>query len=59
MEIDRLPAAQSSLTAGAKRGEIRRINRYERFTGEGLVYGIERNTVGSFQSRRGFCVLQP
>jgi methyltransferase (TIGR00027 family) len=44
----------SALTAGKKRGEVKRMQRYQRFTGEGLVYGIEKGQITEFMSRRGF-----
>ncbi|MBN1316626.1 MAG: hypothetical protein JXA42_14205 [Anaerolineales bacterium] len=30
------------------------MQRYRRFTGEGLSFGIERGSIGNFLSRRGF-----
>ena len=44
----------SALTAAHKRGEVARIQRYRRFTGEGLVFGIEEGKVEEFLSRRGY-----
>ncbi|MBN1874790.1 MAG: SAM-dependent methyltransferase [Anaerolineae bacterium] len=44
----------SALTAAHKRGEITRMQRYRRFTGEGLTFGIEEGKAGEFLSQRGY-----
>jgi methyltransferase (TIGR00027 family) len=44
----------SALTAAHKRGEVTRMQRYRRFTGEGLVFGIEEGKVEEFLSQRGY-----
>ncbi|MGD0174673.1 MAG: SAM-dependent methyltransferase [Anaerolineales bacterium] len=44
----------SALITGEKRGEIARMQRTERFTGEGLVFGIEEGTIEKFLRARGF-----
>jgi methyltransferase (TIGR00027 family) len=44
----------SALTAEKKRGEISRMQRTRRFTGEGLTFGIEEGTVEAFLRARGF-----
>jgi methyltransferase (TIGR00027 family) len=47
-------AYSSALTAVKKRGEIARIQRASRFTGEGLTFGIEQGEVEPFLKARGF-----
>ncbi len=44
----------SALTAAHKRGEIARMQRYGRFTGEQLIFGIEEGKVVEFLSQRGY-----
>jgi methyltransferase (TIGR00027 family) len=44
----------SALTAKEKRGEIARMQRTSRFTGEGLIFGIEEGGVEDFLRARGF-----
>ena len=44
----------SALTTSNKRGEVKRMQRYQRFTGEGLVYGIEKGQITEFLIKRGF-----
>ena len=44
----------SALTATQKRGEIIRMQRTQRYTGEGLIFGIEEGKVEEFLSARGF-----
>ncbi len=44
----------SALTAAKKRGEIERMARASRFTGEGLVFGIEPDRIVEFLQARGF-----
>ena len=39
----------------SNRGEIVRMKRYRRFTGEGLVFGIEEGKIVEFLEARGFC----
>jgi len=48
----------SALTTARKRGEIARMKRYSRFTGEGLVFGIEEGKVEEFLSRRGYIHIE-
>ena len=48
----------SALTAAHKRGEIARMQRYKRFTGEGLVWGIEEGKVDEFLSQRGYTQIK-
>lgn len=45
----------SVLNGTIQRGEISRMRRARRFTGEGLVYGIPEGTLKSFLEQRGFC----
>ncbi|MGB9521723.1 MAG: SAM-dependent methyltransferase [Anaerolineales bacterium] len=44
----------SALHAAHKRGEIVRMQRYGRFTGEMMIFGIEEGKVAEFLSQRGF-----
>jgi methyltransferase (TIGR00027 family) len=44
----------SALAAGKKRGEIVRMQRASRFTGEGLTFGIEEGKIEEFLRARGF-----
>ena len=44
----------SALTAAHKRGEIVRMQRAKRYTGEGLVFGIEEGQVEEFLRVRGY-----
>ena len=44
----------TSALAEQKRGEIKRMQRYSRFTGEGLIFGIEEGKIGEFMAQRGF-----
>jgi methyltransferase (TIGR00027 family) len=48
----------SALTATRKRGEIARMQRYQRFTGEGLTFGIEEGKVEQFLSSRGYIQIE-
>lgn len=48
----------AALTATHKRGEVSRMQRSSRFTGEGLVFGIEEGAIEEFLSRRGFTDVQ-
>lgn len=48
----------SALTAARKRGEIARMQRYGRFTGEPLTFGIEEGKVEQFLSERGFIQIE-
>ena len=48
----------SALTAAHKRGEVTRMQRYSRFTGEGLVFGIEEGQVEAFLLARGYTQIQ-
>jgi methyltransferase (TIGR00027 family) len=47
-------AYASALTASHKRGEVARMQRYRRITGEGLVFGIDQGQIEDFLKRRGF-----
>jgi len=42
------------LGAADQRGEIKRMRRSRRFTGEGLTFGIEEGTIEAFLQQRGF-----
>ena len=44
----------SALTAVHKRGEIVRMRRAQRYTGEGLVFGIEEGTIEAYLAARGY-----
>jgi methyltransferase (TIGR00027 family) len=44
----------STLTTRQKPGEISRMQRYQRLTGEGLGFGIEKNQIEGFLTQRGF-----
>jgi methyltransferase (TIGR00027 family) len=44
----------SALTAKEKRGEVERMERARRFTGEGLVFGVDPDRIGEFLQTRGF-----
>jgi methyltransferase (TIGR00027 family) len=44
----------SALTAAHKRGEIARMQRYGRVTGEGLTFGLEEGQVREFLMQRGY-----
>jgi methyltransferase (TIGR00027 family) len=48
----------SALTAAHKRGEIVRMQRAKRYTGEGLVFGIEEGQVEEFLRVRGYTQIQ-
>ena len=48
----------SALTTARKRGEVARMQRYSRFTGEGLIFGIEEGKVEEFLSRRGYTQIK-
>jgi methyltransferase (TIGR00027 family) len=48
----------SALTTARKQGEVARMQRYSRFTGEGLVFGIEEGRVEEFLSRRGYTQIK-
>lgn len=48
----------SALTATHKRGEIVRMQRTRRYTGEGLVFGIEEGQVEAFLRARGYTQIQ-
>jgi methyltransferase (TIGR00027 family) len=48
----------SALTAAHKRGEIVRMQRARRYTGEGLVFGIEEGQVEEFLRVRGYTQVQ-
>ncbi len=47
----------SALTAAEKRGEITRMERARRFTGEGLVFGIPEGEVEAFLRARGYSAI--
>jgi len=44
----------SALSTTHKRGEIERMQRVRKFTGEGLTFGIEEGKVQEFLQKRGF-----
>lgn len=44
----------SALTAARKRADIARMQRYSRFTGERLTFGIREGHLGEFLRRRGY-----
>lgn len=44
----------SALTAQHQRGEVKRMQRYRRFTGESLEYGIAKGQITEFMKNRGF-----
>ena len=48
----------SVLQTAHKRREIERMQRARRFTGEGLIFGIEEGQVEEFLSKRGFTQIQ-
>ncbi len=48
----------SALTAVHQRAEITRMQRAKRYTGEGLVSGIEQGHVGEFLLARGYTQIQ-
>lgn len=43
-----------ALTSPHKRGEVSRLQRYSRFTGEGLVFGIQKSQIEEFLTKRGY-----
>jgi methyltransferase (TIGR00027 family) len=45
---------RSALEASRKRGEVRRMQRYRGFTGEGLVFGLQEGHEREFLAQRGF-----
>ena len=51
-------AYASALTAAHKRSEVARMQRYRRFTGESLVFGIEEGQVEEFLRVRGYTQIQ-
>jgi methyltransferase (TIGR00027 family) len=48
----------SALTAARKRGEIVRMQRAKRYTGEGLVFGIEEGQIEAFLRVRGYTQIR-
>jgi len=48
----------SALMAAHKRGEIARMQRYGRFTGEPLTFGIEEGKVSEFLGERGYIGIE-
>jgi methyltransferase (TIGR00027 family) len=46
--------SSSAIAGGIQRGEVKRMQRYSRFTGERLVFGIGAGEVGAFMVARGF-----
>lgn len=48
----------SALTASRKRGEIARMQRYQRFTGEGLTFGIEEGKIEEFLGAGGYTQIE-
>lgn len=49
---------RSALSASRPRGEIARMQRYGRFTGERLTFGVEAGQVEAFLSQRGYCQIE-
>jgi methyltransferase (TIGR00027 family) len=47
----------SALTATDKRGEIARMQRTQRYTGEGLIFGIEKGQIEAFLQARGYAQI--
>ncbi len=48
----------SALQGTRKRSEVGSMQRYRRFTGEGLTFGIAEGTVEAFLQQRGFCQVR-
>jgi methyltransferase (TIGR00027 family) len=48
----------SALTATNKRGEIARMQRTQRYTGEGLIFGIEEGEIKAFLRARGYTQIE-
>jgi methyltransferase (TIGR00027 family) len=48
----------SALTAAQKRAEIVRMRRAQRYTGEGLVFGIEEGQIEAFLQARGYAQIR-
>jgi methyltransferase (TIGR00027 family) len=48
----------SALTATNKRGEIARMQRTQRYTGEGLIFGIEEGEIEAFLRARGYTQIE-
>ena len=48
----------SALTTAHKRGEVARLQRSQRITGEGLTFGIEEGTTKAFLNARGFKLIE-
>ena len=48
----------SALTAVDKRSEIARMQRTQRYTGEGLIFGIEEGQIEAFLRARGYTQIQ-
>lgn len=48
----------AALTAADKRSEIARMQRTQRYTGEGLVFGIEEGQIEAFLQARGYTQIE-
>ncbi|MCJ7739221.1 MAG: SAM-dependent methyltransferase, partial [Anaerolineae bacterium] len=48
----------AALKTADRRGEIVRMQRAQRFTGEGLVFGIEEGAVEAFLQTRGYTQIK-
>lgn len=48
----------SALTAADKRSEIARMQRTQRYTGEGLIFGIEEGQIEAFLQARGYAQIK-
>jgi methyltransferase (TIGR00027 family) len=48
----------SALTAAQKRAEVVRMRRAQRYTGEGLVFGIEEGQIEAFLQARGYAQIR-
>lgn len=46
-----------ALTAADKRAEVARMQRMQRYTGEGLAFGIEEGTIEAFLRARGYAQI--
>jgi methyltransferase (TIGR00027 family) len=48
----------SALTAADKRSEVARMQRTQRYTGEGLIFGIEEGQIETFLQARGYAQIR-
>jgi len=51
-------AYASALTATDKRSEVARMQRTQRYTGEGLIFGIEEGQIEAFLQARGYTQIK-